>query len=428
MVKSIAVLSLILLLLFSGMGMAYALGSSALVAFLITDSLRFLAAAPQRIFFQLDVFAIMAMPLFILAGELMNRAGVTRALIDFSMLLLGRLRGGLGHVNIMTSVFFAGISGSAAADIAALTNTFVPQMERHGYDRYYAGALTAAASVIAPIIPPSIILIMYGAITSTDVAALFVAGIIPGLLLALSLFITNAIIAHREGHPGGADAVLPPTWPTLRRALPALSLPAIILGGIVFGLTTPIEAGALACCAALGLGFWYRDLNWADVGESLERTAQLTGSIFMIIAGTSLLSYLLVLHQIPEALVDMVTAFHLEGVWFVLLIMLVFIIMGMTFDFMLGLLVVVPLLAPIAVAQGTHPVALGVLICINIAIGLITPPMGEGLLMVSTITGQRYWALCMRGLPFVLAEVAVLLILTFFPEIILFLPRMMGML
>ncbi len=426
--KAILVLGLILALLFSGMAMAYALGASAVFAFWLTDSLRFLAAAPQRIFSQLDVFAIMAMPLFVLAGELMNRSGVTRALIDFSMLLLGRLRGGLGHVNILTSVFFAGISGSASADIAALTNTFVPQMERHGYDRYYAGALTASASVIAPIIPPSIILIMYGAITSTDVAALFVGGIVPGLLLAVSLFITNAIIAHKENHPGGATAELPPLWPTLRRALPALSLPGIILGGIVFGITTPIEAGALACAAALLLGFAYRELTWAEVAKSISRTATLTGSIFMIVSAATLLSYLIVLHQIPDALVDIVTSWNLEGIWFVLLIMVLFIILGMTFDFMLGLLVVVPLLAPIAVAQGAHPVALGVLICVNIAIGLILPPMGEGLLMVSTITGQSYWRLCMRALPFVAAELVVLFVLALFPEIILALPRAMGML
>ncbi len=426
--KALAILAVILTLLLSGVAMAYALGAAAVLAFWLTDSMRFLAAIPQRIFTQVDVFAIMAMPLFVLAGELMNRSGVTRALIDFSMLIFGRMRGGLGHVNIMTSVFFAGISGSASADIAALTKTFVPQMEKRGYDRYYAGALTASASVIAPIIPPSIILIMYGAITSTEVAALFAGGVVPGLLLALSLFITNAIIAHKEKHPGGDGQSLPPLWPTIRRALPALLLPAIILGGIVGGVATPIEAGAIACVTSLCIGFAFRELNWGEVADSISRTAQLTGSIFMIIAASALLSYLIVLHQIPDALVEIVTSLGLEGIQFLLLIMLLFIIMGMTFDFMLGLLVVVPLLAPIAVAQGTHPVALGVLICVNIAIGLITPPMGEGLLMVSTITGQRYWALCMRALPFVAAEIVTLLVITFFPELILALPRAMGLL
>lgn len=424
--KSLFIISLIVLFAVAGVGLSYALGASAIVAFFATGSERFLAIAPQRIFSQVDVFAIMAMPLFILAGELMNRSGVTRALIDFSLLLLGRLRGGLGHVNILTSLFFAGISGSAAADVAALSNTFVPQMERRGYDRQYAGAITAASSVIGPIIPPSIIMILYGAIMSTDVAALFAAGVVPGLMLAMALFITNAIIAMREGHPGGAAEDTPPLGPTLRRALPALLLPIIILGGIVFGVTTPIEAGALACVAAGVIGFASRELNWRSICDGIERTVVLTGSIFMIIAAASLLSYLIVLHQIPDAIAAFVQSIKLTGFLFVLLIMATFLILGMGFDFLLGLTVVAPLLVPIAVAQGSHPVALGVLICLNLAIGLITPPLGGAIMMVSTITGESYWGLCRRVLPFVAAESFVLLLIALFPELSLALPRAMG--
>jgi tripartite ATP-independent transporter DctM subunit len=426
--KILLTILLIVFLAATGVGLAYALGASAVIAYLMSDSARFLAAAPQRILSQLDVFAIMAMPLFILAGELMNRSGVTRALIDFSLLLLGRLRGGLGHVNILTSVFFAGISGSAAADVAALSNTFVPQMEKYGYDRHYAGAVTAASSVIGPIIPPSIILILYGAIMSTDVAALFAAGVVPGLLLALALFATNAVIAHKEKHPGGALADVPPLWPTLRRALPALMLPVIILGGIVFGVTTPIEAGALACLAAIAIGVFAGTLSLGSFYEALQRTVTLTGSIFMIVAAASLLSYLIVLHQIPEMIAAFVTSMNLEGVWYILLITVTFLILGMGFDFLLGLTVVAPLLVPVAVAQGADPVALGVLICLNLAIGLITPPLGGAIMMVSTITGQGYWTLCRRVLPFVIAEIAVLIAIAVFPEISLALPRALGLL
>ena len=425
--KAIVIIGLIFAFAAAGVGLSYALGASAVAAYLISGSGEFLAIAPQRIFSQIDVFAIMAMPLFILAGELMNRSGVTRALIDFSLLLLGRVRGGLGHVNILTSVFFAGISGSAAADAAALSNTFVPQMERRGYDRQYAGAITAASSVIGPIIPPSIIMILYGAILSTDVAALFAAGVVPGLLLAASLFIANAIIAAREKHPGGAAEDTPPLFPTLKRALPALLLPVIILGGIVFGVTTPIEAGALACVAASVIGFGLGELNWRSVYEGIERTALLTGSIFVIIAAASLLSYLIVLHQIPDAIAAFVQAVNLTGFAVVLLIMLTFLILGMGFDFLLGLTVIAPLLVPIAVAQGSHPVALGVLICLNLAIGLITPPLGGAIMMVSTITGEGYWGLCRRILPFVIAEFLVLLLIAVFPELSLALPRALGL-
>lgn len=192
---------ILIVLLASGLGLAYVVGGAAVVSFILTDNERYLAILPQKVFSQISVFALLSMPLFILAGELMNRGGVTKALIDFSMALVGRLRGGLGHVNIMTSVFFAGISGSAVADAASLSNTLVPAMEQRGYTKLYAGAITAASSIIGPIVPPSIILIFYGAIMQTSVAALFVAGILPGLLLASALFALNAYFAIRDDHP-----------------------------------------------------------------------------------------------------------------------------------------------------------------------------------------------------------------------------------
>jgi tripartite ATP-independent transporter DctM subunit len=425
-----AVITIAIILVFAsfGVALAYAIGASAIITYYLTDSARFLMVAPQRIFSQVDSFTIMAMPLFILAGEFMNRSGTTKALIDFSLLLLGRLRGGLGHVNIMTSVFFAGISGSAVADVAALSNTFVPQMEKRGYDREYAGAITAASSVIGPIIPPSIILILYGAIMSTDVAALFAAGIIPGLLLATGLFVTNWIIAKKENHPGGSKEDIPPLWPTLKRALPALSLPVVILGGIVLGVMTPIEAGALACLAGAILGFIFKEMSLASAKEGVEKTALLTGSIFTIMAAASVLSYLISLHQVPVMIANLVSSIHLEGVWYILLITVTFLILGMGFDFMLALTIVAPLLVPVAVAQGFHPVMLGMLICLNLAIGLITPPLGGAVMMVSTITGQGYWSLCKRVMPFVVAELVILLLIALIPELSLYLPRKLGLL
>lgn len=426
--KAVFILVLIVGLAALGVALAYTLGAGAVVAYILTDNTRYLAAAPQRIFSQIDVFAIMAMPLFILAGELMNRSGVTRSLIDLSLLLLGRLRGGLGHVNILTSTFFAGISGSAAADVAAMSNTFVPQMEARGYDRVYAGAVTAASSVIGPIIPPSIIMILYGSILATDIAALFAAGVLPGLLLATALFLTNWMIARKEGHPGGGIEDVPELVPTLRRAAPALLLPVIILGGIVFGVTTPIEAGALACLAAAVIGFSGGELSWKSIWAGMERTLILTGSIFMIIAAASLLSYLLILGGIPDVIASFVDRIQITGIGFIMVVMLIFLIMGMGFDFLLGLTVVAPLVVPIAVAQGYDPVALGVLICLNLAIGLITPPLGGAIMMVSAITGGGYWRLCRRVMPFVVAQLGVLLLLAVFPEIILALPRAMGLL
>ena len=224
-----------LVLLASGLAIAYVIGGATVLAYFATDHSRYLAILPQQIFSKIDVFALMSMPLFILAGELMNRGGITSALINFSMALVGRLRGGLGHVNILTSVFFAGISGSAVADAAALSNTLVPEMTKRGYSLTYASAVTAASSIIGPIVPPSIILIFYGALMGTSVTALFLAGIIPGLLLAAVLIVMNAGYASAQDHPRVAREDMPPLLPTLVKSLPALALPVIILGGIVLG-------------------------------------------------------------------------------------------------------------------------------------------------------------------------------------------------
>jgi len=237
---------IILLFLVAGTALAYATGAGAVLFYILLDMKEFLALAPQLVFSQVDFFALMALPLFMLVGEIMNRGNITRVLVDFAMSLIGRAKGGLAHVNILTSVFFAGISGSAVADAAALSNTLVPAMVERGYSKTFAGAITAVSSVIGPIIPPSIILIFYGSTMGVDIAALFAAGIVPGLMLAVALMLANTFFAHRYDHPGGKEEERQPVLPSLVRALPALSLPLIIVLGIVFGVMTPTEAAAVA--------------------------------------------------------------------------------------------------------------------------------------------------------------------------------------
>lgn len=410
----------------SGLALAYVIGGSAVLAFIATDNARYLSILPQKVFSQISVFALMSMPLFILAGELMNRGGVTKALIDLSMALLGRLRGGLGHVNIMTSVFFAGISGSAIADAAALSNTLVPAMKERGYSETYAGAITAASAIIGPIVPPSIILIFYGAIMQTSVAALFVAGILPGLLLAVALFLVNGWYAWREDHPRVAREDAPALIPAIITALPALALPLIIVGGIVLGWMTPTEAAAVAVVAALLAGMIYSGFTLNDLVESLKRTAILTGSIFIILCAISALGHLAALERIPQALASLVDSMGLGPVGYLLLLNAIFILAGMVLDIAVALALLVPLLAPVALANGADPVHLGIVICFNLSVGLVSPPLGGCLLVVSTVTGMNYWKLARAVVPFVLVELVVLMILVFFPEISLVLPRAMG--
>lgn len=414
------------LFLVTGTAFAYLMGAVSVITFIALGKAQFLSIMPQRIFSQLDVFAFMAMPLFILTAEIMTRAGVMRCLIDFALSVVGRFKGGLGHVNILTSVFFAGVSGSAVADSASLSRSFVPEMVRRGYDKYYAGAITASSSMIGPIIPPSIIMIIYGGLTSTSVAALFVAGIVPGLLLAAVLLALNAFMAHRYDHPGGDAADIPPFWPSLFRALPALCLPAVILGSLVFGLATPTEGSAIAVLVAILSGMVYRGINLPMLLDAIEATARMTGTIFIILAAISILGYLAGQMGWSEALARWVEAFGLTGFSFLLFLMAIFLVVGMFMDTTVAVTLMVPLFAVQAINQGVDPVHLGILICLNLCIGLITPPLGKCLVVVAALTSLNYWKLAWAATPFILAQIALLFLIAYFPQLTLALPRAVG--
>jgi len=419
---------LAILFLVCGTALAYVVGAAAVMIFIASDNIRYLAVLPQRIFSQLDVFALMAMVLFIMTGEVMNRTGVTRYLIEFSMALVGRFKGGLGHVNILTSIFFAGVSGSAVADAAALSNTLIPAMREQGYTNRYAGAITAASSVIGPIIPPSIILIFYGAWMQVSIGGLFAAGIVPGLLLGLALVIANSIFAHRQNHPGGRGTRVPPLGASFLKSIPALMLPSIILGGIVFGIATPTEAAGVAVAAALLAGSFYGGVSFKVIWLCIERTAILTGSIFMVLAAAACAAYVGSLEQWPQQIARLATESGVTGISFLLLINLIFLIAGMFMDVPMALALLVPLFGPAAVAQGVDPIPihLGIILCLNLTMGLITPPLGGCLIVVSAISEENYWKLAGATLPFIIVEIIVLLVITLFPSISLFLPGLLG--
>jgi tripartite ATP-independent transporter DctM subunit len=422
------VLILFALFLFSGAALAYVVGAAAVLSFLASDNVRYLAVLPQRIFSALDIFALMATVLFIMTGEVMNRTGVTRHLINFSMSMVGRFKGGLGHVNILTSVFFAGVSGSAVADAAALSNTLIPAMREQGYSNRYAGAVTAASSIIGPIIPPSIILIFYGAWMQVSIGGLFAAGILPGLLLAAALLVANAVFAHYKNHPGGRGTEIPQFCPSFFKSIPALMLPTIILGGIVFGIVTPTEAAAVAVGAALGAGGLYGGVNFQVIWRCIERTAVLTGSIFIILSAAACVGYVGSLEQWPQQIANLATESGLTGTSFLLLINLIFFIAGMFMDVPLALALLVPLFGPAAIAQGVHPIHLDIILCLNLTMGLVSPPLGGCLIVVAAISRENYWKLVLATLPFLAIEVVILLVITLVPSISLYLPGVLGFL
>lgn len=378
------------------------------------------------------------MPLFILAGETMTKGGVTRVLIDLAMLIVGRLKGGLGYVNVASSVFLAGISGSAVADAAATTNTLVPAMRDRGYRADFAAALTAASCVIGPIIPPSIVMIFYGALMNVPIAALFAVGIVPGLLMAAFLIGHNFWIARRENHPGGAGDTLPPVLRTIIRALPALLIPVTIIAGIAFGVVTPTEAAGLAVAITVILVFVYALLDGQGVdvavrttagltSASVERTVMLTGSIFMILFAAAVFGYLMGLMRVPEQIAALAQGLGLNATAYFLLASAIMFVAGMVMDVSMALVLLVPVLIPAAIAAGADPVHVGVVSCLNLTLGLITPPFGGCLMVISAASGVAYLQLSRAILPFIAVHVALLLLLILVPDITLALPRALGL-
>lgn len=425
--------------LLCGVAIAYVFGAVTTGGFVALGHERYLAALPQRLIGQVDSFTFLAMPLFILAAEMMTRSGVTRALIDLANHLFRGTRGGLGNVNVGTSVFFAGISGSAVADAAALSRTLVPAMEERGYSRRYAAAITAASAMIGPIIPPSIILIIYGAFMNVSVAALFAAGILPGLLLASALVVANFFFAWREGHPSGVPAGAAAGRQVVLRALPALALPVVIVSGIVFGVATPTESAVIAVLAAATLAGFYLNRDegiggrvlWARVQsilfKALESTAVLTGAIFAILFASSAAGYLLAIESAPAAITGMVAEMELSAMAYLVALLVLLLVIGMIIDVTMALVLFVPLVAPAAVTLGADPLHLGILICFTLTLGLITPPFGACLMIVATVARVPYATLAVAILPFIAVEVLVLGILTLFPDIVLVVPRALDL-
>lgn len=432
----IVLLVVALAAILSGVAISYVAGAAAVMAFVLTDHTAYLGILPQRIFSQIDVFTFLAMPLFILAGDAMTRGGVTRVLIDLAMLIVGRFKGGLGYVNISSSVFLAGISGSAVADAAATTNTLVPAMKEQGYRADFAAALTAASCVIGPIIPPSIVMIFYGALMNVSVAALFAGGIVPGLLMAVFLFAYNFWVARRDDHPGGV-APDGAALATILHALPALAIPVTIVAGIVFGVVTPTEAAGIAVAITVVLVFAYALVDRGGFGAALrttatltsasvERTVMLTGSIFMILFAAAVFGYLMGILRVPEQIAAMVQNAGLTSAAYLLLASAVMFLAGMVMDVTMALVLLVPVLIPAAIAGGADPVHVGVVSCLNLTLGLIAT-FGGCLMVISAASGVNYLRLSLAILPFLAVQVRLLILLILLPELTLALPRALGL-
>lgn len=416
-----------LLTLVLGFPIAFCLGITSLSALLWMGDVPLVILA-QRTFTGIDSFPLMAVPFFVLAGEIMNRGGTTKRLIDFANVLVGRIPGGLAHTNITASMFFGGISGSAVADAAAMGTILVPGMVRKGFPPGFSAAVTAASSTMGPIIPPSILMVLIGVTTGLSIGGLFAAGIIPGLLLGLSMMALSLFMAVRFKYP---REVFPFTgrifWRSLAAALPALLAPLIILGGILGGIFTPTEAAAVAVFYAFFLGTCiYQELDLKQMGSIFVHSGVTTAVLLLIIGMASIFSWILSSEQIPTRIAQGMLAIT-ENPYLILLFINIFLIFIGTFlEGGAAIIILAPTLLSVANSVGIEPLHFGLVMVLNIAVGLLTPPLGVCLFVVSGVTGLQLSTIIRSVLPFLALELTVLLLATYFPGLILFIPRMLG--
>jgi tripartite ATP-independent transporter DctM subunit len=422
-------LVILILLMLVGMPISFAMGVTALIGFVLLDKLDFLSVIPQTMFAGLNSFPILAMPFFILAGEIMNRTQITNRLMRLGDVLVGWIRGGLGHAYVVASVIVSGISGSAVADASALGPLLIPAMTQAGYKKTYAAALVAASAVIGPVIPPSIIMVIYGALMNVSIAGMFAAGIIPGLLIGGGLMAVNYAIAKRRNYPKSEMPGFRDVAGSIVASTPALIMPLIILGGILGGVFTPTEAAAVAVAYALFVGFgFYRTLTLRDVYESVVASFRTCGVVMVILAAGSVLAWLFAIDHVPEQLAAFFTTLGGNNRYLILLIVNVFLILvGMFMDMTAALIILAPVLAPVAVKVGVDPLHFGVMMCINLSIGLITPPVGACLFVAASISKLKYEEVIREVWPFIIVEVVVLLMLIYIPELTMVVPRLLGL-
>jgi len=423
------VLATFFLLLAAGVPIGYVLGIAGVLGIMQIGGAEMLAMAPQRYFAGLDLYTFLAMPLFIFAGELMNKAGITDRLAKFADALVGHLRGGMAQSCMVSSVLFAGITGAAVAEAAAFGSTMVPAMEKNGYKKPFACAVVVAGSIIGPTIPPSNLMVIYGSMMGVSIASLFAAGILPGLVMGLFCMAVIAGLGRRLNLPkGGQRPSLLGIVMAFKNALAALVMPVIILGGIMGGFVTPTEGAAIAVFYALILGmFVFRAVKPYDIVEMLVRTARITGVVFLIIAAASILSWWMTYMKLPQLITGMFLGLTSDPSMIILMILVLLLVLGMFMDINAILIVLGPILGALAVSIGMNPVQAGLMIVLALNIGLMTPPVGASLFVLSSITGAKIEAITKAMWPFVIAEVAVLFLVAYWPSLTLTMPRLLGL-
>ena len=414
-----------------GVPLYAALLMTSLLGLLGTGNFTLLRVIPQQFYGGMDGFTLMALPFFILTGTLMNRSGLTDRLIDFSRLIVGRVRGGLGYVNVVGSVVFAGVNGSASADASALGSILIPAMVKEGFPASYSAGITAGSSLIGPIIPPSVFMIIYASLTNTSIGGLFAAGIFPGLVLGLAFMIMNWHYSRKYNVPvTDIDEVYRHKWEILRRSVLALIAPVIIMGGIAFGFVTPTESGALACLYCVIIGFFVtRELTIKKLCLSLYETIRNTSAIFLIMGAASVVGWYLKYERITQSISNLIiNSGLLSHSWLLMVVLsLAVFVIGMFMEEVAVLTLLTPIFAPLAMRAGINPFQFGVVMTLNVTIALITPPVGACNYIVAALGHVPIGELFREIWPFVLVALTVQAVIITFPFLTTAIPALMGL-
>ncbi len=410
-----------------GVPIAFVLGLTSLLYLIFVGNMQMLVIG-SRMFAGVNKFVLLALPFFILAGSLMNKTGITEDLVEFADLLVGRLPGSLAQVNVVVSILFAGLTGAAVADTAAIGSILIPAMKKQGYSAAYSAAVTTSSSIIGPIIPPSIIMVIYGSVTGLSIGALFLAGFIPGILVGLGLMVMATYFAIKDKHPRRTEPFpREKIGRVLKRAIIGIMLPVIIIGGILSGMFTPTEAAAMACFYALIVGtLVLRRLSLNDIKESLLESAVTASVILLVISAANLFGVVLAVERVPNLVARFITTVAPNPVVFLLMVNVFLLFMGMIMETGANVVILAPILLPVALRFGVHPLHFALVVLVNLNIGLTTPPLGVCLFTAAPIARVRYEKISRAVLPFVAMQIAVLMLITFVPQTVLFLPRLLG--
>lgn len=419
---------LFIIFMIVGMPIAFSLGVSSLL-YLMTNGMS-LTLVAQKMTVSLDSFVFVALPLFILCGELMNTGGLTRRLVNFSKVLVGRLKGGLAHVNVVVSMLFGGVNGLATADTVAIGSVMIPAMEEEGYTTDFSTAITVASSTIGAIIPPSILMIIYGSVTNVSIGKLFMGGLIPGVALGLAQMGYVAYLGRSKKHsheiPKGEVLDHATMWKYFKEGLPTVLLPLIIIGGISSGIVTATESAALAVVIAIVLGLASKELKLRDLPKIFWRSAKNVGSVMIILSASTIFAYILTQERVPQMVVGILLNIT-DNKYLILLILNLFMLFVGTFmDSTPACTILAPILLPILTSLGMDPVHIGVFMCFNLVMGLTTPPVGSCLYLASGISKLSVERISKAMIPFFIINTAVLLLVTYVPASVTFLPGLIG--